>query len=108
MFTKDSFVFAGSKRTEKGQVFVKNEQVQIKSAQSKDFENKVNESKDRLNRGRGNYDVTVLLTEINGVKSSTLNVDSFKEKKSPTYYILGGAAVLGVGGYYVYTMFLKK
>jgi len=108
MFTKDSFVFTGSKRTEKGQVFVKNEQVQIKSIQSKDFENKVNESKERFNRGRGNYDVTVLLTEINGVKSSTLNVDSFKEKKSPTYYILGGAAVIGVGGYYVYTMFLKK
>jgi hypothetical protein len=108
MFTKDSFVFSGSKRTEKGQVFVKNEQIQIKSEHSKDFENKVNESKDRFNRGRGNYDVTVMSTDINGVKSAILNIDSFKEKKSPSYYILGGAAVLGVGGYYVYKTFFVQ
>jgi len=108
MFTKDSFVFSGSKRTEKGQVFAKNEQVQIKTDHSKDFENKVNDSKDRFNRGRGNYEITVVSTEINGVKSALLNVDSFKEKKSPTYYIIGGAAVLGVGGYYVYKTFLAN
>ena len=108
MFTKDSFVFSGSKRNEKGLVFVKNEEIQIKTDHSKDFENKVNDSKDRFNRGRGNYEVSVMLTEINGTKSSILNIDSFKEKKSPRYYIVGGAVVLGVGGYYVYTMFLNK
>lgn len=108
MFTKDSFVFSGSKRTEKGVVFVKNEQIQIKSDHSKDFENKVNESKDRFNRGRGNYEVTVMSTDISGVKNSILSIDSFKEKKSPTYYIIGGAAVLGVGGYYVYKTFFVQ
>jgi hypothetical protein len=108
MFTKDSFVFSGSKRTEKGVVFVKNEQIQIKSDHSKDFENKVNESKDRFNRGRGNYEVTVMSTDISGVKNSILSIDSFKEKKSPTYYIIGGAAVIGVGGYYVYKTFLAN
>ena len=68
----------------------------------------MNDSKDRFNRGRGNYEVSVMLTEINGTKSSILNIDSFKEKKSPRYYIVGGAVVLGVGGYYVYTMFFNK
>lgn len=108
MFTKDSFVFSGSKRNEKGLVFVKNEEIQIKTDHSKDFENKVNDSKNRFNRGRGNYEVTVMLTEINGTKSSILNIDSFKEKKSTTYYIVGGALALGAGGYYVYTMFFNK
>jgi hypothetical protein len=37
-----------------------------------------------------------------------MTVNSFKEKKSPAYYILGGAVVLGGGAYYGYTLFKNK
>jgi hypothetical protein len=107
MFTKDVFTFNGSKKSETGQVLLKGEVLDFKSGNSLAFEQEVTASKERLSSGRGLYDLTVTSIDMNGATSAVMTVNSFKEKKSPIYYIVGGVAILGGGGYYLYTMFFK-
>ena len=107
MFTKDVFTFNASKKLENGQVFLKGENLKFMSVYSKGYEESVTANKAELNSGRGIYDVAVSFIEFNGTSTSKMTVNSYKEKKSPTYYILGGAVVLGGGAYYGYSL-LKK
>jgi hypothetical protein len=105
MFTKDAFTYNGSKTSEAGQVLLKGEVLDFKSGNSQAFEQEVTASKERLSSGRGLYGITVTSIDMNGTKSAIMTVDTFKEKKSPLYYALGGAAIIGVGGYYGYKIF---
>ncbi len=107
MFTQDVFTFTASKKLENGQVYLKGENLKFMSIYSNGYEEVVTKNKADLNDGRGIYDVSVSFIEMNGTTTSKMNVTSYKEKKSAGYYLLGGAAVLGVGGYYGYTL-LKK
>lgn len=107
MFTKDVFTYSGSKSSETGQVLLKGEVLSFKSGNTQDFEQEVTASKERLSSGRGLYDLKVTSIDMNGVKSSVMTIESFKEKKSPLYYVIGGAAILVGGGYYAYTIFGK-
>jgi predicted RNA binding protein with dsRBD fold (UPF0201 family) len=107
MFTKDVFTYNGSKTSETGQVLLKGEVLDFKSGNSQTFEQEVTASKERLSSGRGLYGLTVTSIDMNGTKSAIMTVDTFKEKKSPLYYALGGAAVLGLGGYYGYKIIKK-
>ena len=107
MFTKDVFAFDASKKLENGQVYLKGENLKFMSVYSKGFEEAVTANKAELDNGRGIYDISVSFIDFNGNSTATMAVNSYKEKKSAGYYLLGGAAVLGVGGYYGYTL-LKK
>lgn len=107
MFTKDVFAFDASKKLENGQVYLKGENLKFMSVYSKGFEETVAANKADLDNGRGIYDISVSFIDFNGNSTATMSVNSFKEKKSAAYYLIGGAAVLGVGGYYGYKL-LKK
>ena len=107
MFTKDVFVFDASKKLENGQVYLKGENLKFMSVYSKGFEEAVTVNKADLDNGRGIYDISVSFINFNGNSTATMSVNSYKEKKSAAYYLIGGAAVLGVGGYYGYKL-LKK
>jgi hypothetical protein len=107
MFTKDVFAIDASKKLENGQVYLKGENVKFMSVYSKSFEEAVAANKADLDNGRGIYDISVSFIDFNGNSTATMTVNTYKEKKSAGYYLLGGAAVLGVGGYYGYTL-LKK
>lgn len=107
MFTKDVFAFDASKKLENGQVYLKGENLKFMSVYSKGYEEAVTANKADLDNGRGIYDISVSFIDFNGNSTATMAVNSYKEKKSAGYYLLGGAAVLGVGGYYGYTL-LKK
>jgi len=107
MFTKDVFAFDASKKLENGQVYLKGENLKFMSVYSKGFEEAVAANKVDLDNGRGIYDISVSFIDFNGNSTATMSVNSFKEKKSAAYYLIGGAAVLGVGGYYGYKL-LKK
>jgi hypothetical protein len=108
MFTKDVFEFDASKKLKNGQVFLKGENVKFMSVYSKGYEEAVAANKTELDNGRGIYDISVSFIDFNGNATATMTVNSFKEKKSPAYYILGGAVVLGGGAYYGYTLFKNK
>lgn len=107
MFTKDVFVFDASKKLENGQVYLKGENLKFMSVYSKGYEEAVTLNKADLDNGRGIYDISVSFINFNGNSTATMSVNSYKEKKSAAYYLIGGAAVLGVGGYYGYKL-LKK
>lgn len=107
MFTKDVFAFDASKKLENGQVYLKGENLKFMSVYSKGFEDAVTANKVDLDNGRGIYDISVSFINFNGNSTATMSVNSYKEKKSAAYYLIGGAAVLGVGGYYGYKL-LKK
>lgn len=107
MFTKDVFAFDASKKLENGQVYLKGENLKFMSVYSKGFEEAVTLNKADLDNGRGIYDISVSFINFNGNSTATMSVNSYKEKKSAAYYLIGGAAVLGVGGYYGYKL-LKK
>ena len=107
MFTKDVFTFNASKKLENGQVFLKGENLKFMSVYSKGYEEAVTVNKAELSSGRGIYDVSVSFIDFNGTSTSKMTVNSYKEKKSPGYYILGGAVILGGGAYYGYSL-LKK
>jgi hypothetical protein len=107
MFTKDVFAFDASKKLENGQVYLKGENLKFMSLYSKGFEDAVTANKVDLDNGRGIYDISVSFINFNGNSTATMSVNSYKEKKSAAYYLIGGAAVLGVGGYYGYKL-LKK
>jgi hypothetical protein len=107
MFTKDVFAFDASKKLENGQVYLKGENLKFMSVYSKGFEDAVAVNKVDLDNGRGIYDISVSFINFNGNSTATMAVNSYKEKKSAAYYLIGGAAVLGVGGYYGYKL-LKK
>lgn len=107
MFTKDVFAIDASKKLENGQVYLKGENVKFMSVYSKSYEEAVAANKADLDNGRGIYDISVSFIDFNGNSTATMRVNSYKEKKSAGYYLLGGAAVLGVGGYYGYTLFKK-
>ncbi|MDP4797410.1 MAG: hypothetical protein NWR50_00975, partial [Crocinitomicaceae bacterium] len=100
MFTKDVFAIDASKKLENGQVYLKGENVKFMSVYSKSYEEAVAANKADLDNGRGIYDISVSFIDFNGNSTATMRVNSYKEKKSAGYYLLGGAAVLGVGGYY--------
>ena len=107
MFTKDVFTYTASKKLEHGQVFLKGENLKFMSVYSKGYEEAVTANKAELSSGRGIYDVSVSFIDFNGTSTSKMTVNSYKEKKSPGYYILGGAVILGGGAYYGYSL-LKK
>lgn len=107
MFTKDVFTYTASKKLENGQVFLKGENLKFMSVYSKGYEEAVTANKAELSSGRGIYDVSVSFIDFNGTSTSKMTVNSYKEKKSPGYYILGGAVILGGGAYYGYSL-LKK
>ncbi|MEN9999373.1 MAG: hypothetical protein RI922_2363 [Bacteroidota bacterium] len=107
MFTKDVFTFNASKKLENGQVFLKGENLKFMSAYSNGYEEAVTANKADLSSGRGIYDVSVSFIDFNGTSTSKMTINSYKEKKSPGYYILGGAVILGGGAYYGYSL-LKK
>lgn len=107
MFTKDVFTYTASKKLENGQVFLKGENLKFMSVYSKGYEDAVTANKAELSSGRGIYDVSVSFIDFNGTSTSKMTVNSYKEKKSPGYYILGGAVILGGGAYYGYSL-LKK
>lgn len=107
MFTKDVFTYTASKKLENGQVFLKGENLKFMSVYSKGYEEAVTANKAELSSGRGIYDVSISFIDFNGTSTSKMTVNSYKEKKSPGYYILGGAVILGGGAYYGYSL-LKK
>jgi hypothetical protein len=107
MFTKDVFAIDASKKLENGQVYLKGENLKFMSVYSKSFEEAIAANKADLDNGRGIYDISVSFIDFNGNSTAKMTVNSYKEKKSTGYYLLGGAAVLGVGGYYGYTLFKK-
>jgi hypothetical protein len=107
MFTKDVFAIDASKKLENGQVYLKGENLKFMSVYSNSFEEAIAANKADLDNGRGIYDISVSFIDFNGNSTAKMTVNSYKEKKSTGYYLLGGAAVLGVGGYYGYTLFKK-
>lgn len=107
MFTKDEFAFTVSTKMESGEVFLKGEELKFNSVYSEGFQQTVTANKSELSSGRGVYDLAVSFVEMNGTTTSKMIINSFKEKKSPIYYLVGGAAILGGGAYYGYTL-LKK
>jgi hypothetical protein len=107
MKTYDAFKFQVSKKTEEGKVYLKNEVVEFQTSNSQTFETAINENKQKLSQGRGIYDVKVSSVTFNGNSTAEVETLSYKEKKSPKYYIVGGLLVLGVAGYYGYNL-LKK
>jgi hypothetical protein len=100
MFTEDRFSYNVSRKAEKGQVFLKKDQLIFKTSNSQEYQTAVQNEKSMLSSGRGIYDITVSTASINSTPSTLVNIDTFKAKKSPLAYAVGGLVILGGAAYY--------
>ncbi len=100
MFTEDRFSYNVSRKAEKGQVFLKKDQITFKTTNTQEYQTAIQNEKTMLSSGRGIYDVTVTSASINSTPSTMVNIDTFKSKKSPLAYAVGGLVILGGAAYY--------
>jgi hypothetical protein len=107
MFTEDRFSYNVSRKAEKGQVFLKKDQITFKTTNTQEYQTAVQNEKAMLSSGRGIYDVTVTSASINSTPSTMVNIDTFKSKKSPLAYAVGGLVILGGAAYYGLVLLVK-